>query len=397
MQSTRMQTNATKAFSCLGDACEDTCCKGWGMQLTKETVEKYQREAPELMQAVTSGEAEYIMKRDPETDYCVKFSAGLCSIHQTRGTDFLGDACHFFPRSTRNLHEISLMTIAPSCPEAARLMLEMDAPFTRVVREDARVPFSLKSYGVEGLSDEQMLKLHDQFLAYVEEAESPADAMAGIVHLARRLDSQPQKDWPAALDFYIKQVGVARAKPEAQLTDVIHLLNALQGLVKAARASKRERLMRVIADMENALAVMLDWEKLQVVPSEQTVQRLYDMHAAWDGFYAAELAPGLKRYIQMQLSLNFFPFAGLGGNVHERATIMAVRYATIERALMCTAMLAEEVPSIAEQVRVIQSISRFLDHLADPALSLSIYKEVGWLKESRINGLLGLPRLPMAA
>ena len=68
-------------FQCLGDKCEDTCCKGWGMQLDPVRKKLYEKEAPELMDAVTSGEAELIMKRDPETDYCVKFDDGWCSIH----------------------------------------------------------------------------------------------------------------------------------------------------------------------------------------------------------------------------------------------------------------------------------------------------------------------------
>ena len=39
-------------------------------------------------------------------------------------------------------------------------------------------------------------------------------------------------------------------------------------------------------------------------------------------------------------------------------------------------------------IRIIQTISRFLDHLGDPTLSLAIYDEAGWTKEQRLNGLL---------
>jgi len=39
-------------------------------------------------------------------------------------------------------------------------------------------------------------------------------------------------------------------------------------------------------------------------------------------------------------------------------------------------------------VRIIQSLSRLLDHLGDPAFSLKIYAETGWIKEARMRGLL---------
>src|ERR1043165_3275808 len=115
MNPTRIQTNAVARFSCLGADCPDTCCGGWGMQLTQETLEKYKQEAPELVDAVTSGEAELIMRRDPVTDTCVKFEQGWCSIHRDYGDAFLGDACHFFPRITRALGATILTTATLSC------------------------------------------------------------------------------------------------------------------------------------------------------------------------------------------------------------------------------------------------------------------------------------------
>jgi hypothetical protein len=38
---------------------------------------------------------------------------------------------------------------------------------------------------------------------------------------------------------------------------------------------------------------------------------------------------------------------------------------------------------------VIQSLARFLDHLADPTFSLMAYEEAGWHKEGRLRGLIG--------
>src|SRR5579871_6894344 len=90
-------------FSCLGADCEDTCCKGWGMQLDNATYERYRARSPELLEAVSGEEGQRIMRRDPKTDFCVKFDGGLCGIQKQHGENFLGDACYFYPRVTRRL------------------------------------------------------------------------------------------------------------------------------------------------------------------------------------------------------------------------------------------------------------------------------------------------------
>jgi len=91
---TILQHPALATFSCLGDKCEDTCCKGWSMQLDEATLERYKQKAPELLDAVEPAEeTPWIMRKDKQTSYCVKYEGGLCGIHKKYGDDFLGDAC----------------------------------------------------------------------------------------------------------------------------------------------------------------------------------------------------------------------------------------------------------------------------------------------------------------
>lgn len=40
-------------------------------------------------------------------------------------------------------------------------------------------------------------------------------------------------------------------------------------------------------------------------------------------------------------------------------------------------------------VEIIQILSRFCDHLADATLSLKIYSETGWVRESRLRAIVG--------
>jgi hypothetical protein len=104
--------------------------------------------------------------------------------------------------------------------------------------------------------------------------------------------------------------------------------------------------------------------------------------------HEAACQPILRRYLQAQMALALFPFAGLGTTLEQRITIIGVRFATIKLALMAEIVRAGGMPAEAEIIRAIYSISRFLDHLADPTLSLSIYQETGWIREARLRALV---------
>lgn len=378
------------SFECLGDACPDTCCKGWGMQLDPATREKYIREAPELMEAVTTGEAEWIMKRDPVTDYCVKFTDGLCAIHKDKGTAFLGDACHFFPRITRSLGEVHLMTAALSCPEVTRLALFSQGAFALQPAQADRLPWSLMDYLPEGLSETEAVNVHTAFVhAAGDETVSPERSMARLGSVVRSLQMQDSKSWPMAVEFYLKHVDGRLPVPEENIADPFNLLHALVGLLKAAKPSARPRLEETIRSMEEALYVSIHRETLTLTTSDASPRAYLALRGAWREQWAAHFAPILRRWIQAQLAASLFPFSGLGDSLTERITIICVRFATLRLALMSCCHAHQGIPSDEETIRVIQSLSRFLDHLADPALSLSMYKETGWTLEARARGLLG--------
>ncbi len=68
---------------------------------------------------------------------------------------------------------------------------------------------------------------------------------------------------------------------------------------------------------------------------------------------------------------------------------MGVRFAVVSLALMSACAVQGGVLEENDQVRIVQSLARVLDHLADPALSLQIYEEPGWLREGRLRALMG--------
>lgn len=359
------------------------------MQLSKETMELYREKAPQLLDAVASGEAEFIMRRDPVSDYCVKFESGWCGIHRQYGSDFLGDACHFYPRVTRALNDHLVTTLVVSCPEAARLALYGEEPFGYGPRDATRQPFLLKNYLPEGMAAEAAIATHRKFLAEAEvEANRVERNLMRLLVVARALEVQPAGQWEAAANFYFGIADTRLVAPEADARDLIHLVQGLMGLIYASKAHARDGLMAIAQRMEALLGIHVDRATSGLSLESDTMARgvkLLHHQQAID----AVLQPVLRRYLQAQIAQAMFPFSGLGRSAGERMTIIGVRLATLKLALTCASLDAGG--SLGEDlvIQTVYTLSRFLDHLAEPELSWAIYTETGWVREARLRALLG--------
>ena len=385
-----LKASFLEQFECLGDKCEDTCCKGCGMQLEPQKKALYEKEAPELLDAVTKGEAELIMKRDPKTDYCVKFEGGLCGIHKKYGTKFLGDACHFYPRITRKLGEVTSMTAALSCPEVSRLALFTENPFTYVESETDRIPTITKNYLEDSsLAGKEAAEVVQSFIEIALDPSTSAErAMINVISVANSLSAIEKKNWPAAVKFLGRTAEARLPQAEPKETDQLFLVQALVALIAASKKTDRPRLDETVKSIEEALAIHIHRENFSIMKKTKADQ-YPALQAKWKKSAANKAAPILKKWLAAQLSMASFPFAGFGKDMKERATILGVRFATVRLALMANMTKDGSVPDDTTVVKITQSLARFLDHLADPTFSMLSYTEAGWVDEARIRALLG--------
>lgn len=122
-------------FRCIAGECPDTCCAGWEADLDDDIIEKYRTVSGELGERIQSSLAK------DETD-CYIFalcdngrcpflnSCNLCDIQAAHGEEFLSKTCAMFPRFYDDFGKIREMGIGFGCPEAARIMLGDDEPFS---------------------------------------------------------------------------------------------------------------------------------------------------------------------------------------------------------------------------------------------------------------------------
>jgi lysine-N-methylase len=127
-------------FQCLADACPDTCCSGWEIDLDPEILEKYNSLSGPIGDIVSG----HIHTQDGYTCFrregaqCPFLTdTNLCRLILELGEDYLSITCREHPRFVEEYGNLQETCLSISCPEAARLLLA--APPEIITRETAEI------------------------------------------------------------------------------------------------------------------------------------------------------------------------------------------------------------------------------------------------------------------
>lgn len=174
-----------REFRCLGGACPLTCCRDWEIVLDGETLEDYRRAPQPLRQRiadglVTDGEGDVCFRLEPDGRCAMLDGDGLCAIQRQWGEERLCGHCGAYPRFIEEYGSRTERTLAVSCPEAARLVMERGL-FPLQTRDDGAndPPFD----GVDGKLLDALLASRDAVFGLLREDRAPVWR-----RLARMLD-----------------------------------------------------------------------------------------------------------------------------------------------------------------------------------------------------------------
>lgn len=383
--------DAVSQFQCLGDQCPDTCCIGWRMQVDDGTRARYDERFPELHEFVEKLEdGTHVMRKDPNTGFCVKFEGGLCSLHKKYGEDALGDACHFYPRSARALSNEVVVTGAMSCPEMARLQL-IEGALSHAPATTDRLHFSIKDYTLGGLSSQSAWGVHQSFTQCVANSDQQAEWLVlMLLATVQGLETLEAEKWPEAAPFYLRMAEGRMVPAEADVADPLNVFLSLVALFSMAHGLKNPRLEALIARVGTALDVTIDGPNFELRHGPKTPEVLDSLKEAWEARGEMVAAPWLRRWLHAQLSQSLFPFAGFGDSLSDRVVIIGVRLALLKLCLATRLLGRTEMLTAEEMVEDAQVLARFMDHLADPTMSMNIYQDTGWVRMARLRGLLAV-------
>lgn len=133
--------NAYQKFRCIAQNCEDSCCKGWEVDIDEATARDYRSRQGELgdrlrqVMRTVDGNTSMILQQGR----CPMWRQdGLCQIQAQWGHDALCQVCREYPRLYLDYGDFVEWGLELSCPEAARLIFA-DIQ-TQTVKEESTIP-----------------------------------------------------------------------------------------------------------------------------------------------------------------------------------------------------------------------------------------------------------------
>ena len=409
-----MQIGYLNDFRCIADKCSDSCCVSWTIAVTPENKALYDKEAPDVANAVEAKSGGgYQMKKHktlPGCD-CRWYTNGLCGVQQKYGETFLPDICRTFPRSHRRLDNRFLVTANLACPETVRIALYSDkkdafafprAPITQPYTKP-NVP-NAKRGEFKNTDNEKLFSLFNYTTAQLDDERFTADeAMARLVVFGRDLDDIPPERWLAVKEQLFKQYTKAYM---AEKTAAVH---KRVGLVLAGEAQddpavshddwlrhvRAGDVLQTVLDFSFGLVhrdrprytTLLHRVREQLGEQGSIIANYTKIKARWEAHYRKELEPVLKNLIKALVSYHLFPVAcGFEKKSHTIVTI-AMHYLVVKVFLMCCCTAMGRVLEVREVVDVVQPLSKRI-YVRNQQQLYAFCVQNGWDKPDKVMDIL---------
>jgi lysine-N-methylase len=370
-------------FRCIGAACEDTCCVGWGVYVDRETWEKYQNlSGLRVADKALTSLVEINPARTSSADYakfrmdgasCPALQEGWCSIQRTLGEPFLPDLCSTYPRVVTVMGGVVEKSLHLSCPEAARLVLSDPEAMAFHERIEEALPHRAGSVGeIAGDPDGRLHRVRTLVIEAIRERSLPLGQR--IVSLGLVIESLADADTIRAVTvledylgnlrqgLYTDALAQQNGDPAFQLETVLELIVTRMGSDYTA-----PRFRECFSDLMNGLA----WTP------DSTMEELADRYCISTQRY---FLPFLRRYphVLENYLINYifrtvFPyrrklpdrkFAIDSGreSLRNAFLLLAVHYAIVRTLLIGMAALYKDNLSVDRVVKLVQSYSKTFMH-----------------------------------
>jgi lysine-N-methylase len=383
----------SERFRCIAEACEDTCCSGWGVPVDQGTYEKY-RSHPGMKPFVGS-----LIVLDPNASSTADFArmplsqdgkcaflepSHLCSIQHRLGEEMLPVTCSTYPRAVSSLTGAVEKALNLSCPEAARVTL-LDANLLGNALPES---IGMERY-LNLLWFEYPLRKEDVRLAVRE--------FVLLVLTDRRYPLWQRLYLLAPFGRRLRTLSGSKSIAAWCEANPLHLTHVLE---ESARSVARGRLLSVLdeipAQPDQQLQVVTEIMRLRmqegpVVPRlvecaqefEQglgctagTEQGILDAYAeGYRTFYRAlmDAQPHiLENYLINYVFKNHYPFGGPVGqhdgsaasanDTEDAHMLMCVQTALVQTMLIGMAARHREAFDLGHVVKLVQSVSRGFEH-----------------------------------
>ena len=370
---------------CIGPACEDTCCVGWGVNIDRATFQKYQAMTasplrPLLVERIlpnpqSRSDKDFArINLDPDGRCPFFNSERLCSIQVEHGADALSSTCTDYPRTTRIIDGLRETSLQLSCPEAARIVL-LDRRFLRIKDGALSQPERYRRFAATALPAatgnpfQYLWAIRRLTFLLLQDRSYPLwERLFVLGMLCKRLDSGGTG--PRAVAELLRSYAEIMAqgklrgaveqippRPEAQAALTIDML------VNMARSQPLPK--RFLECLEDCLAGLGHREGIPIGSAIAGYAEAYRRHYAP---FFAKREYMLENYLLSYVVRKRFPYGeetqsevDAGGPLIE-FTLMALRFALIKGVLIGMAARYREDFREDHVVKLVQSFAKGVEH-----------------------------------
>lgn len=185
-----------KKFRCIAADCPDSCCQGWDVVVDSQSERLYNSVRGELGDKLraaiyTDSDGDRVF-RLAENKKCPFWRTDrLCEIYCTLGEESLCETCARFPRLSMEYADFTEHSLAPACPEAARLITAEDNAYEDFAGITAR---GCEDYTAQEM--ELLLRYRADYVKLLESEKPLSSRLAECLDLLNETVTadSPQKD-----------------------------------------------------------------------------------------------------------------------------------------------------------------------------------------------------------
>ena len=367
-----------KEFTCIADACEDTCCAGWQIVIDKESLQKYKRIRGDFRKRMRSS-VNWIRGtfRQDKDKRCAFLNAdNLCELYLAQGEGGFCKTCREYPRHTEEFEGVREITLSLSCPEVARIVMNRKEPVHFTSREEEGEEefddFDPFLYSVLEDARKEMIRiLQNRSLTVAERAV----LVLGMAHdMQGRMNRRELFDCTGVIDKYGKDKALTYVQEYLSRTDV--------------KEKRNVRVKRMFAHLYKLELLREEWGVLL----DETQALLYgDMEAyiSLSEDFAAYQAANEDVDIRLEQLLVYFLFTYFPGAVYDGEI-----YAKAQLAVYCVWMIWElwmarwlkngKMLDLYEMTELVYRFSREVEHSDINLKTIEKIMEKKWfLKEGK--------------
>lgn len=243
-------------FSCTSSKCEETCCAGWYIAIDEASYKKYKKvKHPEMKKRL---DKEIVARKGSISQDCVAKiklknnrcaflnTENLCDIYKHLGENYLSETCKVYPRNINKVGENLELSLALSCPEAARIILTSKEQISFTEEEDKwHLPVVGGTLNVSGGKlkhfEDGILGIRKQLISMLQNRSySFEERWLSLKQGFMQLDEIKKKQDLKALDHFI-QNGPKKVVMVKKPMNALGQEERLKGYFMALQAMRKEK------------------------------------------------------------------------------------------------------------------------------------------------------------